>query len=114
MRNIVIVGVLFLISCGCLFPQDGSSLTPSSTPPGMENRNSTGFASRQLATKEKSEPEEPDFAFIAGGPYTQKAKSTQFISVSQYGWRHTTLGGSTLQHTEFGTLLRNEWGLTDR
>ncbi|MFB3920800.1 MAG: hypothetical protein ACE145_03715 [Terriglobia bacterium] len=62
----------------------------------------------------EDEPEEPDFAFIAGGPYTQKAKSTQFISASQYGRRRSNLGGSTLEHAEYGTLLRNEWGLTDR
>lgn len=62
----------------------------------------------------EDEPEEPDFAFIAGGPYTQKIKSTQVISVSEYGWRHSTLGGLRLEHAEYGTLLRNEWGLTDR
>lgn len=60
------------------------------------------------------EPEEPDFAFLAGGPYTQKKNSIQFIFPSQWGRRSSGLGGSILQHAEFGTLLRTEWGLTDR
>lgn len=60
------------------------------------------------------EPEEPDFAFITGGPYTQKKHSIQFIFPTQFGRRRSNLGGSTLEHAEFGTLLRTEWGLTDR
>ena len=60
------------------------------------------------------EPEEPDYAFIAGGPYTQKKHSLQFIFPGQWGRRRSKVGNSTLEHAEFGTLLRTEWGLTDR
>jgi hypothetical protein len=60
------------------------------------------------------EPEEPDFAFVAGGPYTQKRNSIQLIFPTQWGRRTSQLSGGTLQHAEFGTLLRTEWGLTDR
>ncbi len=60
------------------------------------------------------EPEEPDYAFIAGGPYTQKKQSIQFILPGQWGRRRSNPGDSTLEHAEFGTLLRTEWGLTDR
>ncbi len=59
-------------------------------------------------------PEEPDYAFIAGGPYTQKKQSIQFIFPGQWGRRRTALGNATLDHVEVGTLLRTEWGLTDR
>jgi len=59
-------------------------------------------------------PEEPDYAFIAGGPYTQKKNSMQSIFATQWGRRTSTLSSGTLQHAEFGTLLRTEWGFTDR
>lgn len=64
--------------------------------------------------QDDDEPEEPDFAFISGGPYTQRKNSIQFIFPSQWGRRRTNLGGGLFQHAEFGTLLRTEWGLTDR
>ncbi len=57
------------------------------------------------------EPEEPDFAFITGGPYTQKKGSPQFIFPNAWG-RRTDASG--LRRSEFGTLLRTEYGLTDR
>lgn len=74
----------------------------------------TAFSPAASAEDQPQEPEEPDFAFVAGGPYTQRRNSIQTISASQYGRRRSNLGGSTLEHAEFGTLLRNEWGLTDR
>lgn len=58
--------------------------------------------------------EEPDFAFIAGGPYTQPKGSYQVIMAGQAGTRSIPQGPATLKHTEYGTLFRNEWGLTDR
>ncbi|MGE5326111.1 MAG: hypothetical protein ACM3NO_03660 [Deltaproteobacteria bacterium] len=58
--------------------------------------------------------EEPDFAFIAGGPYTQPKGSFQLIMAGQVGKRSVAQGASTLKRSEYGTLLRNEWGLTDR
>ena len=99
-----------LMSCAGLFPRQAWAQASPASKPAAQASPSTPSP----ANPSDDQPEEPDFAFIAGGPYTQKAKSTQFISVSQYGWRHTTLGGSTLKHSEFGTLMRNEWGLTDR
>jgi len=74
----------------------------------------TALSPAAAAEDQPQEPEEPDFAFIAGGPYTQRKNSIQSISASQYGRRRSNLGGSTLEHAEFGTLLRTEWGLTDR
>jgi len=64
--------------------------------------------------EEGNEPEEPDFAFISGGPYTQKKNSIQIILPGQIGERRTRLGDSSHDHAEFGALLRTEWGLTDR
>lgn len=61
-----------------------------------------------------SEPEEPDFAFITGGPYTQKKGSPQLIMPSTWGRRTSTVGGIRTRSSEFGTLLRTEYGLTDR
>jgi hypothetical protein len=57
------------------------------------------------------EPEEPDFAFITGGPYTQKKTSPQFIFPTAWGRRTSSTG---LRRAELGTLLRTEYGLTDR
>ncbi len=80
----------------------------------------SGAAGEQIAPQAvpagaaDDEPEEPDFAFIAGGPYTQKKQSIQFIFSGQWGRRRSSLGGFALDHAEFGTLLRTEWGLTDR
>lgn len=56
------------------------------------------------------EPEEPDFAFLAGGPYTQKAKSIQFISPTRWEWRR----GHGQAEQALATLLRFECGITDR
>ncbi|HUU12852.1 MAG TPA: hypothetical protein VM182_03970 [Terriglobia bacterium] len=83
-------------------------------------RGQSGAAGEQIAPQAvpaaavDDEPEEPDFAFIAGGPYTQKKQSIQFIFPGQWGRRRSSLGGSALSHVELGTLLRTEWGLTDR
>ena len=63
---------------------------------------------------EKAEPEEPDFAFIAGGPYTQAKNSLQVIFAGQWGRRNSRVAGGTLHHAEYGLLTRAEWGLTDR
>ncbi|MBI1983609.1 MAG: hypothetical protein HYS61_05365 [Acidobacteria bacterium] len=71
-------------------------------------------SSLATAASADDEPEEPDFAFIAGGPYTQKKHSIQFIFPGQWGRRRSKVGNSTLDHAEFGALLRTEWGLTDR
>lgn len=71
-------------------------------------------SSTASAQDQPQEPEEPDYFFIVGGPYTQRRNSIQTISANMYGRRRSNLGASTLEHTEYGMLLRNEWGLTDR
>jgi hypothetical protein len=60
------------------------------------------------------EPEEPDFAFITGGPYTQRKKSPQFIFPGAWGRRTYVSGGSPVRRSEYGALFRAEYGLTDR
>lgn len=56
------------------------------------------------------EAEEPDFAFLAGGPYTQKKKSIQFICPTRWDWRRS----GAREERAVATLLRFEWGITDR
>ena len=101
--------ILFLLSCSALCAAEHPTPPSPSEPPRADA--STPYPAAQ---QEADEPEEPDFAFIAGGPYTQKKNSIQFILPAQWGRRSSIIGGSTLQHAEFGTLLRTEWGLTDR
>ncbi len=60
------------------------------------------------------EPEEPDFAFLTGGPYTQRKKSPQFIFPGAWGRRTSQTSGGLLHHSDYGALFRAEYGLTDR
>ena len=101
--------VLFLLSCGVLCAAEYPTPQSPAEPPRAD-----ASTPHPAAQQETDEPEEPDFAFIAGGPYTQKRNSIQFILPTQWGRRSSIIGGSILQHAEFGTLLRTEWGLTDR
>lgn len=56
------------------------------------------------------EPEEPDYFFLTGGPYTQRRNSPQVIWGNQ--WSLTSAGGvRTRDYTGAG---RFEWGLSDR
>jgi len=112
MRKAVLFSGLLLISCSFLFPQDSNGFRSSGRAAGAEDNDPSELPSKQALSED--EPEEPDFAFIAGGPYTQKKNSIQVIFPTQFGRRRSNLGGSTLEHAEFGTLLRTEWGLTDR
>jgi hypothetical protein len=61
-----------------------------------------------------SEPEEPDYAFIAGGPYTQLKHSIQFIHAFNYGTRRFSVPGGSRNEDEFLFFQRTEWGFTDR
>jgi len=107
-REFLLHAFLALVACAWLLPgrawaqataaSEAASPGSVTTPPGSPD----------------DEPEEPDFAFIAGGPYTQKKNSIQLIFPTQWGRRTSNLSGGTLQHAEFGTLLRTEWGLSDR
>lgn len=60
------------------------------------------------------EPEEPDYAFFAGGPYTQQKNSIQIIHAFNYGTRRITTPSGALHQDEFLFFLRTEWGFTDR
>ncbi|MCI0461657.1 MAG: hypothetical protein L0Z62_32300 [Gemmataceae bacterium] len=55
-------------------------------------------------------PEEPDFFFLTGGPYTQKKNSPQIIWANQWFRRDTVL----LDSRDYTGAGRFEWGLTDR
>ncbi len=61
-----------------------------------------------------SEPEEPDFAFVASGPYTQIKNSVQFIHQTSYGTRGLALPSGQRNEDQFLFFLRSEYGLTDR
>jgi len=70
--------------------------------------------SPQSAPATKPEPEEPDFAFIAGGPYTQLKNSIQIIHQSGYSTRCFPVSGGHRNEDGFLFFLRTEWGITDR
>jgi hypothetical protein len=61
-----------------------------------------------------SEPEEPDYAFQTGGPYTQLKNSIQFIHSFNYGTRRFSVPGGRRNEDEFLFFLRTEWGFSDR
>ena len=60
-----------------------------------------------------SEPEEPDYAFITGGPFTQQKNSLQLIAPGSIG-RRTFSGVMDRKFTFYDAMLRVEWGLTGR
>ncbi len=61
------------------------------------------------AAEPSGEPEEPDFFFLTGGPYTQQKYSPQLIWANQW-LQH----GSVTSLQEFSSGARFEFGLTDR
>jgi hypothetical protein len=56
------------------------------------------------------EPEEPDFFFLTGGPYTQKKNSPQIIWANQW----LSADSADSETREYVGAGRFEWGLTDR
>ena len=107
--------VIFMLAAvmvlGVTAPRAGCQSTPAvrgSAREGTPVPTPKGTSNAQVA------PEEPDFAFIAGGPYTQPKGSFQLVMPGWWSVRHSTAGGMTTGHSEFGALFRNEWGLTDR
>jgi len=68
-----------------------------------------GTTAAVTAQEPSSEPEEPDFFFLTGGPYTQQKYSPQLIWANQW-LQH----GSVLSLQEFSSGARFEFGLTDR
>ncbi|MGH9788533.1 MAG: hypothetical protein ACRD4U_07525, partial [Candidatus Acidiferrales bacterium] len=62
------------------------------------------------AAAQENEPEEPDFFFLTGGPYTQKKTSPQVIWANQW-FRDRSGDLSTRAYIGAG---RAEWGITDR
>ncbi|MCH7986675.1 MAG: hypothetical protein IH847_08845 [Acidobacteria bacterium] len=68
------------------------------------------LAAQTLRAAPTEEPEEPDYFFLTGGPYTQKKNSPQIIWANQ--WYLSSRGGvRTRAYTGAG---RFELGLTDR
>ena len=62
------------------------------------------------AQAQDDEPEEPDFFFLTGGPYTQKKHSPQIIWANQW-FRDSSAG---LHSRDYIGAGRAEWGFTDR
>ncbi len=62
------------------------------------------------AVAQADEPEEPDFFFLTGGPYTQKKSSPQVIWANQW---FRSRSGDISTRDYFGAG-RAEWGITDR
>jgi hypothetical protein len=110
MRRAIQFLFVFLVASSVALPDDGPGLL---TPQGTDPVDPSPLR-KDAKDESNDDAEEPDYAFIAGGPYTQKKNSLQLIFAGQAGRRRTNLGGSTLEHAEFGTFLRTEWGLTDR
>ncbi len=92
MRRVLAAFALVLFASAPLFAQDN----PPPSPPA------------------ESSPEEPDFAFVAGGPYTQLKNSIQIIHQVGYGTRRFNTPGGRFNEDEFLFFLRTEWGLTDK
>lgn len=65
-----------------------------------------------LGQQQPAPPEEPDFAFIAGGPYTQGKNVAQFIAAFNYG----RFKGPTKRFfsDSWTRTLRTEWGFTSK
>ena len=57
---------------------------------------------------EEASPEEPDFAFVTGGPFTQVKNSLQFIQQFGYGTRRFNTAGGRVNEDEFLFFLRTE------
>lgn len=71
-----------------------------------------GFLFFTPARAQADEPEEPDFAFITGGPYTQGKNVIQWISAFNY---QRVRGGSPRLFSDgWNRTLRTEWGFTNR
>jgi hypothetical protein len=62
-----------------------------------------------LALFAQEAPEEPDFFFLTGGPYTQREHSPQIIWANQWFFQRSA-GSRVRDYTGAG---RFEWGLTD-
>ena len=67
-------------------------------------------ASLSAQTAAAEAPEEPDFFFLTGGPYTQKKNSPQIIWANQ--WLLAGVAGTETR--DYVGAGRFEWGLTDR
>lgn len=81
--------------------------SPAPPPAGDPPEQATAPA---VVLDSSAEAEEPDFAFLTGGPYTQKKKSLQFIYPTRFDWRRS----AGREERNVATLLRVEWGFTDR
>ncbi len=68
----------------------------------------------QGAPASKSEPEEPDFAFVSGSAYTQVKNTMQFIHQTAYSTRRFAGLAGRRNEDEFLFFQRVEYGITDR
>lgn len=57
--------------------------------------------------------EEPDFAFLTGGPYTQGEGVLQLIWASRYAADADRVADARVRSSAFAGALRVEWGFTD-
>jgi hypothetical protein len=72
------------------------------------------FSAQAQTPGQTSEPEEPDYAFLTGGPFTQLKNSIQIIHVTSFATRGYPSPGGRWNADEFVFFTRTEWGFTDR
>jgi hypothetical protein len=84
------------------------TLVPALT--GLAQQASSGLHRQQVDLPLPEQPEEPDYFFLTGGPYTQKKNSPQIIWANQ--WYLASGGG--VRARDYTGAGRFEWGLTDR
>ena len=85
-----------------------------STAEAQRTQSSDTQVKQKAERTNSSEPEEPDFAFVASGPYTQLRNSIQLIHQFSYGTRRFAELGGSRKDDEFLFSLRTEYGFTDR
>lgn len=71
------------------------------------------LAAQSLSAQEAPAPEEPDFFFLTGGPYTQLKNSFQIIWANQV-FRDRSPAPLPVEQRNFVGAGRFEWGFTDR
>jgi len=99
--------LLWVIWCVCGAGARAQSEHPAPPPQQKPEPPAPGGSSSE-------EPEEPDFAFVSGGPFTQLKNSVQFIHQTGYRTRRFSVPGGRVNEDEFLFFLRTEYGITDR
>jgi len=101
--------LILMLLAGLLAPASAMAQTAPTAPSQAPKQQPAPSAA---ATK--AEPEEPDFAFVSGGPFTQLKNSFQFIHQTGYGTRRFAVPAGRLSEDQFHFFLRTEYGITDR